>query len=108
MSSLLETVTSKAAAMGAQKILAINLVVGERTSLVDDAMSFCWELLAADTVAEGAKLNIRRTRMSFYCQSCAADYVPDRYEFRCPGCQAIGQVNDDGNELLIESMEVRS
>jgi hydrogenase nickel incorporation protein HypA/HybF len=108
MSYLLEAVTSTAADLGANKILAINLVVGERTSLVDDAMTFCWDMLAHDTLAEGATLNIRRTRMTFHCAGCATDYPPEGANFDCPSCQAIGQMNDDGNELLIESIEIRS
>lgn len=103
---LLERIEQHAVRMDASKVLAINLVVGERACIVADALRFSFDLLATGSAAEGARLNVRRTPMRFRCAGCDASYAPTAADFRCPDCLAIGQVTDDGSELLIESLEV--
>lgn len=106
MTLLLGAVEREAAHSGARKVLAVNLVVGERTSFVDDSLLFYFETLAQSTCCEGAKLNIRRTPMRFFCAGCDTTYTPAPGSFRCPACNITGSVTSDGTELLIESMEI--
>lgn len=106
MTALLESVEAHAARIGAKKILAINLVIGERASIIDDSLLFAFDLLTPGTLAEGAALNVRRTQMRFRCAPCDEDYHRAGADFRCPRCGAVGRVTDEGSELLIESMEV--
>lgn len=108
MAYLLETVEGRAQEIGATRVLAINLVVGERTSIVDDSLLYYFDMLTPGTLAEGAELNVRRTTMRFRCARCAADYRPTGIDFQCPRCDTVGEVTDDGSELLIESMEVET
>ncbi len=65
--SLLERVEIHATRLGAARIAAINLVVGERAGIVDDSLRFSFELLAAGTAAEGVRINVRRTPLRFRC-----------------------------------------
>lgn len=103
---LLERAEHHADRLNAGKIVAINLVVGERSCLVDDALRFSFDLLAPGTIAEAAHINIRRTPMRFHCPDCEDEYVPPDGGFACPICQRIGQVLDDGSDMLIESVEI--
>ena len=52
MSYLLETVQAEALEHGARKVLAVNLVMGDRASMVDDSLLFYFDLLAPGTLAE--------------------------------------------------------
>lgn len=108
LSYMLDAVEQQAQQAGARKVLAINLVVGERASFVDDSLLFYFDLLTPGRLCEGAALNIRRTPMRFHCLACDIDYAPASGSFRCPGCSTIGQASSDGNELLIESMEIET
>ena len=108
MSYLLDTVEQQAQQSGAQKVLAINLVVGDRASFVDDSLLFYFDMLTPGRLSEGAKLNIRRTPMRFHCATCDDEYAPEAGSFRCPTCGTVGQVTSDGSELLIESMEIET
>ncbi|MGI8858249.1 MAG: hydrogenase maturation nickel metallochaperone HypA [Thermomicrobiales bacterium] len=108
MAYMLESVEAHAQRIGAKKVTAINLVIGERASIIDDSILFYFDALTPGTLAEGAQLNVRRTRMQFHCPTCDADYAPSGVDFRCPDCEAVGQVTDDGSEMLIESMEVET
>jgi hydrogenase nickel incorporation protein HypA/HybF len=103
---LLGSVTDFAQQLGARKVLAINLVLGERSGVVDDSLRFSFDLLAAGTLAENAQLNARRVPMRFGCARCDAEYQPSGDDFACPHCGAVGQVVDDGSQLIIESIEI--
>ena len=103
---MLEAVESHARQLLADRVLAINLVVGERSGIVDESVNFYFEMLAPGTIAEGAKLNIQRTSMRFDCQSCGAEYSPPPGDFHCPRCGKVGQLVDDASEMLIESLEI--
>ncbi len=108
MSYLLDAVETKAREMGANRVRAINLVVGERTGALDDSLLFYFDMLTPETVVAGAKLNIRRTRMVFRCAECNEDYTPEVGGFDCPSCGTVGQMIRDASELLIESIEIEN
>ncbi len=108
MEYLLERVDVHATRMGARKVLTINLVVGERTCVVDDSLLWYFDMLTPGTVAEGARLAVRRTEMRCHCPRCDADFRPNGAGYRCPGCLELAEVTDDGSELLIESLEVET
>jgi hydrogenase nickel incorporation protein HypA/HybF len=107
-SYLLDAVEAQGRANGATRVVAINLVVGDRSGIVDDSLDFCLKMLAPGMLAEGARLKIRRTPMRFHCASCHAEYAPGEATFDCPACGVVGQVVDDGSGLLIESIEVET
>lgn len=104
--SLLERVESHVERLGATRVAAINLVVGERAGIVDDSLRFSFELLTAGTAAEGAQINVRWVPMRFHCGECDQEYSPAGADFRCPTCQANGNLTDDGTALVIESLEI--
>jgi hydrogenase nickel incorporation protein HypA/HybF len=105
---LLEAVVEQARQVEASRVLAINLVVGERAGVVDDSLRFSFDMLAPGTLAEGARINTRRTFMRFHCAECDDDYTPAQGEFSCSRCGTIGQIVDDGSALVIESIEIET
>jgi len=106
MTYLLEAVEEKAREVGANRVRAINLVVGERTGALDDSLLFYFDMLTPETLVEGAHLNIRRTRMIFTCEQCDSSYMPEGADFDCPRCGTVGQLIGDASELQIESIEI--
>lgn len=104
--SLLSRVQMHAERAGASRVAAINLVVGDRAGIVEDALSFSFALLAEGTIAEGARLKVRRTPMRFRCPQCGQAYSPVGIHFRCPVCNIPGEIIDDGTVLTIESLEI--
>ena len=106
MTYLLEAVEKEAETRGASKVIAINLLVGERAG-INDSLLFYFDLITPETkFCEGAKLNIRRTPMRFVCKECNADYTPRGANFQCPQCKTVGTLVDDASQLLIESLEI--
>ena len=107
-SYLLESVEEQARLVQARRVVAINLLIGERAGVVDTALQFSFDLLAQGTPAEGAQIVARRTPMRFHCAGCADDYTPAEADFRCPRCGATGQLADDASGLMIESIEIET
>ena len=105
MSHLLQAVETKAQELDARRVLAINLVVGDRSSIVDDAMLFYFDAMTPGTLVEGAALNMRRVPSRFYCSACDRQFEPHK-DFRCPHCGALGMLAGEGSEFLIESIEI--
>lgn len=95
------------AAHGAGRIVAIDLLVGELTSFVDDSIQFYFDILGKGTAAEGALLRIRREPASAVCGQCG-------HAFRVgaplpPGCPACGSSHlriTGGSALRVESIEI--
>ena len=106
MMALLEIVEEQAQALGAKRVLTINLVIGERACIIDDSLLYYFQELTPGTLAEGAELQVRRPAMQFHCAGCDRNYAPSNGDFRCPECLAFGRVTDDGTEIQIESMEI--
>jgi hydrogenase nickel incorporation protein HypA/HybF len=55
-----------------RRITAINLAVGEMSTVVPDSVSLYFEFLSKGTPAEGAALHFEVEPMVIICQSCGA------------------------------------
>lgn len=106
MSYLLEAVEAKAQEVGARRVVAVNLALGDRASIVDDSLLYYFTLLTPGTLLEGAQLNVRRVPTRFYCSACGCTYPVSGADFACPTCGALGQITDEGGEFLIESIAI--
>jgi len=107
MSYLLESVTAAATERGARRVTAVNIVMGERAG-IDDSLLFYFDLMTPGTLAEGARLNVRRTPMRFHCAVCQSEYTPRGATFACPGCTVVGRLVDGAGEVALESLEIET
>ena len=92
---------------GAGRVVAVDLVIGDLSSIVDDSVQFYFDLLSQGTPAEGAALRIRRAPAELACWDCGARQVISApLPLACPSCggprvQVVG-----GREFYVESIEV--
>lgn len=105
---LLKLVLSEAEQAQAQRIVRINLVVGELTAIIDESVQFYFDMLSEGTVAEGAVLSFEHVAAEFRCRSCGYEFTrqPSIYHFRCPQCGGQGVSTGKGKEFYVNSMEV--
>ena len=105
--SILDIVVRHAEGAGAQRILAVNLVIGDLTGFVDDSIQFYFDFLSKDTPAQGARLEIDRVPARVRCHECGAEYAaPDSRLWSCPDCDALGGEIIAGKEFSVASIEV--
>jgi hydrogenase nickel incorporation protein HypA/HybF len=104
--SLLALALKNAEQNRAERIVAINLVVGDLSGVVEDAVNFYFNFLARDTIAGGATINYRRVPVTMRCRDCQRTFEPERLDLLCPDCGGRQLDIIAGRELYVESLEV--
>jgi hydrogenase nickel incorporation protein HypA/HybF len=104
--SLLALALENAAKAEASKILRIDVVIGELSGVVEEAMDFYFSFLRKDTIAAEASLAFKRVPAQLHCRKCSIDFTAQNLDFRCPSCKEQQVEIIGGRELYIESLEV--
>ena len=90
----------------ARRIVDINLVIGQFSSIVDDSVQFYWDIIAKDTIAEGAVLRFNRIPGEMTCGTCGHTFQPNDETFACPSCSSPKVRITKGEEFQVESIDV--
>jgi len=104
--SLLEIALRHAERAGAQRIIRLNLVIGQLTSIADDSVQFYWDIVSQGTVAEGAELHFERVPGVLRCLSCGHTFPLNGRDYTCPACGHERVVVAGGDDFRLESIEV--
>ena len=104
--SILEIALRHADQAGARRITDLNLVIGQLSSIVDDSVQFYWDIIAKDTIAEGARLHFKRIPTEMLCLDCGKHYAPDSETLACPNCQSAHVQVFAGNEFRLDSIDI--
>ncbi|MCB0118263.1 MAG: hydrogenase maturation nickel metallochaperone HypA [Anaerolineales bacterium] len=104
--SILKIALQHAEKGNAKRITDLNIVMGELSSMVDDSIQFYWDIIAKDTIAEGATLHFRRVPAELQCMTCFHKYHPTDKELVCPQCGGVGAKIITGEEFALESIDV--
>jgi hydrogenase nickel incorporation protein HypA/HybF len=87
------------------KVVRVVLEIGKLTAVLPDAVRFCFDAAAADTVAAGARLEIVEVPGRAKCRACGAEVVLERPFGRC-ACGGSDLEWLSGDELKVREMEV--
>ena len=90
----------------ADKVVAINLVVGDYSGYVSSSIELYFDIIAQDSLCKDAKLQIERIKPKLKCSSCGVLFLREPYTFTCPHCKGEGAPTDIGQEFYIKSIEV--
>ena len=104
--NLLELALKHAEQAGAKRIVRLNLIVGEFSSVGDDSVQFYWDFLSRGTIAEGAELHFERVPGELECLLCGHRFRPNGEDYICPHCAGTRVVVAGGEEFRLESIEV--
>ena len=103
---ILATALRYAEQAGVGRIMRLNLVMGELSSVVDDSVQFYWDFVAKGTPAEGAELRFERIPARLACAECGAEFGMSGFEGRCPACQGEHVRIIAGDEFQLQSIVV--
>ncbi|NJL94096.1 MAG: hydrogenase maturation nickel metallochaperone HypA [Anaerolineae bacterium] len=104
--NILEIVLKRAQEAEAKTITDIYLVIGQLSSIVDDAVQFYWGMIAQDTPAEQARLHFRRVPAEMACDACGTRFPLAEGLTGCPQCGSHQVRVVAGEEFFIESIDV--
>ena len=104
--SILRIVLHHAEKAGAQRVVRVNLVLGELSSIISDSVQFYWGLVAEGTAPEGAELRFRPVRAELRSKAGGTAFPQRRDDWLCPQCGSASVEVITGDQFLVESIEV--
>ncbi|MFH0795335.1 MAG: hydrogenase maturation nickel metallochaperone HypA [bacterium] len=106
MEETLELALEQARLQRAERIHAIQLRVGALSGAVPEALTFAFEAVTSNTIAEGARLEIVHQPSACYCATCRDEFEPADLFFECPRCHKMSTEIVRGRDLELISLEV--
>ncbi len=86
----------------------LEVKVGHLRQVVPSALEFAFELVAKDTVLEGAELALSQVAAEGRCRGCHARTVMAGFPLACARCGGLDVEVVAGEELQVEALEVQS
>jgi hydrogenase nickel incorporation protein HypA/HybF len=86
----------------------VSLRVGRMRQVVVDSLTFYFEIVARDTLCEGARLDVVEIEAHLQCELCERGWKPLIPAFRCPDCGSSQVTVLTGEELEVDYIEVES
>ncbi len=104
--SVVRILEQEAARQGFSRVRRVWLEIGALSHVAPEAIAFCFQAAARDSVADGARLDILRVEGAAWCPTCARDVeIAQRFD-PCPGCGGHDLHITAGEELRVKEVEV--
>lgn len=103
---IIDIVNSEAKENKFERVLEIELKVGEYSGIVSQCIREFFPVAAAGTPAENAELTISVIPGSFKCPECGYEGPVDRRKACCPDCGGYGIKMVSGREFFVEQLKV--
>jgi len=104
--NIVEIATENAKKENASEVKEIEIEVGELSGVVIDALEFCMEAAARESILEGAKINLIHVKGRARCRNCSHEFeIADFYTI-CPNCKTPAPDIIRGKELRVKSLLV--
>ena len=91
---------------GGRRVLCVDVEIGELSSVVPDAVEFCFEACSQGTLLEGARINIIRIPGSGQCLDCGAHTPLTALFGACQHCGGYRVTVVSGEEMRVREIEV--
>jgi len=89
-----------------RRVTKVELKVGHLRQVVPSALSFAFELSAVGTAAEGAVLELEEVAAAGWCRTCEARTGLPELPLLCRVCGSSEVEVTQGEELLVDSLEL--
>jgi hydrogenase nickel incorporation protein HypA/HybF len=89
-----------------RRVTKVQLKVGHLRQVVPSALEFSFGLVAEGTEIEGAELSMEVVPAAGRCRGCGADTSLPEFPLRCARCGGFDVDVLQGEELLVDSLEI--
>lgn len=106
--SILEIVLRHAAVNEVERVSTIDLSIGALSDLEPEWLQSYFDHISRGTPADGARLRVRRSPLTFRCGSCSAEFDAARESLdrvACPDCGSGDASVVAGTSYTVEAME---
>jgi hydrogenase nickel incorporation protein HypA/HybF len=105
--SLIDVAAGEAARLGGARVQALHVRLGPLSGVVREALEFSFDVAAAGTPIEGARLRIEEVPVRVFCADCSEERaLPGVQPLRCPVCGGTTPEIVGGRECLLVALEV--
>ena len=104
--SIIDIVTEAARAEGAGQVDRVEIEVGELAGVMVESLSFCLELVASGTIADGARFEIISITAAAECLECGGSFRFETYGMACPFCKGYQVKIIGGDELQVAAINI--
>ncbi len=109
ITNVVDSTLNVAKQQNAESVLAINLKIGIMVDAIDEALRASFEMLSADEpMLKDCELRVAYSQPKSKCLECGEEYSHDRFIRSCPKCKSNLTELIAGNEMEIESIEIKS
>lgn len=91
---------------GGRRVLAVYVEIGELSSVVPDAVEFCFEACSQGTLLEGARITIIRIPGRGRCLDCDGETPLTALFGACQRCGCYRVTVVSGEEMRVREIEV--
>jgi hydrogenase nickel incorporation protein HypA/HybF len=104
--SIVEIATEYAEKDNSDKVLEIEIEVGDLSGVVIEALDFAMQSAVKMTICENAKWEIIRVKAVAKCNTTGKSYELNNLYSPCPYCKEYGHELIQGKELRVKSILV--
>jgi len=104
--SLLNTACDYAIKSDAQRVISLNIIIGDLSNIIDDSVQFYWDIISENTICEKSILIFNKLSAKFICQLCGSEFEINGELLPCPVCGSMDLRTTQGDEFLLESIEI--
>jgi hydrogenase nickel incorporation protein HypA/HybF len=106
--ALVRIAREEAKKLGAKRVLAIDLTVGEATGYMKESLAFFFKVISKGTELEGAVLNITIVKPKLKCANCGLLFERTGFAFACPTCGARASLAEFADEFRIDAIDIET
>lgn len=99
-------IAGTAAAGRVGRVVRITVAVGELAGVMPDALVFAFDALKKGTALAGASLVMEKEPVCARCSDCGAEYLPQKFPYRCPSCGGGAFQIVRGEDVTVRKMEL--
>ena len=103
--SVLQIIEHAARREGLRCVRAIWLEIGQLSSVEPEAMRFCFDAVAGDSIAAGARLEFVVNAGAAWCSACSEQVALAELGAACPRCGGYQLRVTGGTEMRVKELE---
>lgn len=104
--SVIQIIEEAAVAQQFERVRVVWLEIGSMASVEPDALRFCFDAVARDTVAQGARLEIVEVPGTGTCVDCGSVHPMTDLFDACPACGSYAVKASGGTGLRVKELDV--